>query len=181
MATNIPPHNVKEICDALLLVINDPKCGFKDIMKVLPGPDFPTGGIICGKKGIVDAYTTGRGHLKLRAKTEVETDQRGRERIAGTETPYPLSKTAILSKIAECVHGGTIPEIADVRDESDRHGLRIVVELKKDSDSEVVLNKLFRYTPLQTTFAIANIALVNNQPETLNLSLIHISEPTRPY
>jgi len=169
MATNIPPHNVKEICDALLLVINDPKCGFKDIMKVLPGPDFPTGGIICGKKGIVDAYTTGRGHLKLRAKTEVETDKRGRERIVVTEIPYTVIKTAIVSKIAECVHGGTIPEIADVRDESDRHGLRIVVELKKDSDSEVVLNKLFRYTPLQTTFAIANIALVNNQPETLNI------------
>lgn len=169
MATNIPPHNIKEICDALLLVINDPKCGFKDIMKVLPGPDFPTGGIICGKKGIVDAYTTGRGHLKLRAKTEVETDKRGRERIVVTEIPYTVIKTAIVSKIAECVHGGIIPEIADVRDESDRHGLRIVVELKKDSDAEIVLNKLFRYTPLQTTFAIANIALVNNQPETLNI------------
>ncbi len=169
MATNIPPHNVKEICDALLLVINDPKCGFKDIMKVLPGPDFPTGGIICGKKGIVDAYTTGRGHLKVRAKTEVEADKRGRERIIVTEIPYTVIKTAIVSKIAECVHGGTIPEIADVRDESDRHGLRIVVELKKDSDAEIVLNKLFRYTPLQTTFAIANIALVNNQPETLNI------------
>lgn len=169
MATNIPPHNVKEICDALLLVIDDPKCGFKDIMKALPGPDFPTGGIICGKKGIVDAYTTGRGHLKVRAKTEVETDKRGRERIIVTEIPYTVIKTAIVSKIAECVHGGTIPEIADVRDESDRHGLRIVVELKKDADAEIVLNKLFRYTPLQTTFAIANIALVNNQPETLNI------------
>ncbi len=169
MATNIPPHNLKEICDALLLVINDPKCGFKDIMKVLPGPDFPTGGIICGKKGIVDAYTTGRGHLKVRAKTEVETDKRGRQRIVVTEIPYTVVKTSIVSKIAECVHGGTIPEISDVRDESDRHGLRIVVELKKDADPEIVLNKLYRYTSLQTTFAIANIALVNNQPETLNI------------
>jgi DNA gyrase subunit A len=169
MATNIPPHNVKEVCDALLLVINDPKCGFKDIMKVLPGPDFPTGGMICGKKGIVDAYTTGRGHLRVRAKTEVETDKRGRERIIVTEIPYTVVKTSIVSKIAECVHSGTIPEIADVRDESDRHGLRIVVELKRDADSEIVLNKLFRYTSLQTTFAIANIALVNNQPETLNI------------
>ncbi len=169
MATNIPPHNLKEICDALLLVINDPNCGFKDIMKVLPGPDFPTGGIICGKKGIVDAYTTGRGHLKVRAKTEVETDKRGRERIIVTEIPYTVVKTSIVSKIAECVHGGTIPEIADVRDESDRHGLRIVVELKRDADSEIVLNKLYRYTSLQTTFAIANIALVNSQPETLNI------------
>jgi DNA gyrase subunit A len=169
MATNIPPHNLKEICDALLLVINDPKCGFKDIMKVLPGPDFPTGGIICGKKGIIDAYTTGRGHLRLRAKTDVETDKRGRQRIVVTEIPYTVVKTSIVSKIAECVHGGTIPEISDVRDESDRHGLRIVVELKKDADPEIVLNKLYRYTSLQTTFAIANIALVNSQPETLNI------------
>ncbi len=169
MATNIPPHNVKEICEALLLVVNDPKCGFKDIMKVLPGPDFPTGGIICGKKGIIDAYTTGRGHLRVRAKTDVETDKRGRQRIVVTEIPYTVVKTSIVSKIAECVHAGTIPEISDVRDESDRHGLRIVVELKKDADPEIVLNKLFRYTSLQTTFAIANIALVNNQPETLNI------------
>ena len=126
MATNIPPHNVGEVCDALLLVIDDPNCGFKDIMKVLPGPDFPTGGIICGRKGIVDAYTTGRGHLRVRAKTEVESTKRGRERIVVTEIPYAVVKTTIVSKIADCVHSGTIPEIADVRDESDRHGLRIV-------------------------------------------------------
>ncbi len=169
MATNIAPHNLREVCDALLLVINEPNCGFKDIMKVLPGPDFPTGGIICGKKGIIDAYTTGRGHLKVRAKTEVETTKRGRERIIVTEIPYTVIKTSIVSKIADCVHSGTIPEISDVRDESDRHGLRIVVELKKDADSDIVLNKLYRYTSLQTTFAIANIALVSNQPETLNI------------
>jgi DNA gyrase subunit A len=169
MATNIPPHNVKEVCEALLLVINDPSCGFKDIMKVLPGPDFPTGGIICGRKGIVDAYTTGRGHLKVRAKTEVETTKRGKERIIVTEIPYMVVKTTIVSKIADCVHGGSIPEIADVRDESDRHGLRIVIEIKKDADAEIVLNKLFRYTPLQTTFAIANIALVDNRPEVLTI------------
>jgi len=169
MATNIAPHNLGEVCDALLLLVNDASCGFRDIMEVLPGPDFPTGGIICGKKGIVDAYTTGRGHLKVRAKTEVETNKRGRERIIVTEIPYMVVKTTIVSKIADCVHNGSIPEISDVRDESDRHGLRIVVELKKDAESEIVLNKLFRYTLLQTTFAIANIALVNNQPETLNI------------
>ena len=169
MATNIAPHNLGEVCDALLLLINDPNCGFKDIMNVLPGPDFPTGGLICGKKGVVDAYTTGRGHLKVRAKTEVESTKRGRERIIVTEIPYMVVKTTIVSKIADCVHSGTVPEIADVRDESDRHGLRIVIELKKDADSEIVLNKLYRYTSLQTTFAIANIALVNNQPETLNI------------
>ncbi len=169
MATNIPPHNLREVCDALLLIINDPRCGFKDIMKVLPGPDFPTGGIICGKKGIIDAYTKGRGHLKVRAKAEVESSKRGKEQIVITEIPYTVVKTTIVSKIAECVHNGTLAEAADVRDESDRHGLRVVVELKKDSDAEIVLNKLFRYTPLETTFAIANIALVNNQPETLNI------------
>ncbi len=169
MATNMAPHNLREVCDALLLLIDDPGCGFKDIMKVMPGPDFPTGGLVCGKKGIIDAYTTGRGHLKVRAKTEVETNKRGRERIIVTEIPYMVVKTTIVSKIADCVHNGTIPEIADVRDESDRHGLRIVIELKKDADSEIVLNKLYRYTSLQTTFAIANIALVNNQPETLSI------------
>jgi DNA gyrase subunit A len=169
MATNIPPHNVAEICEALLLVINEPDCGFKDIIKLLPGPDFPTGGIICGRKGIMDAYTTGRGHLTVRGKIAVETNKKGRERIVVTEIPYMVVKTTIVSKIADCVHNNTLPEVADVRDESDRHGLRIVVDLKKDAEAEVVLNKLYRYTLLQTTFAIANIALVNNRPETLNI------------
>jgi len=169
MATNIPPHNIAEVCDALLLLIEDPSCGFKDIMQRLPGPDFPTGGIICGKKGIVDAYTTGRGHIKIRAKTSIETTKRAKTSIIITEIPYMVVKTTIVAKIADCVHNGTIPEISDVRDESDRHGLRIVVELKKDSDSQIALNKLFRYTALQSTFAIANIALVNNRPETLNI------------
>jgi DNA gyrase subunit A len=169
MATNIPPHNVAEVCDALLLVINEPGCGFKDIIKCLPGPDFPTGGIICGRKGIMDAYTTGRGHLTVRGKVDVETNKKGRERIVVTEIPYMVVKTTIVSKIADCVHNNTLPEVADVRDESDRHGLRIVVDLKKDAEAEVVLNKLYRYTLLQTTFAIANIALVNSRPETLNI------------
>ena len=169
MATNIPPHNIAEICDALLLVVNDPNCGFKDIMERLPGPDFPTGGIICGKKGVVDAYTTGRGHLTIRAKTEIETTKKDKVRIIITEIPYMVVKTTIVSKIADSVGKGLMPEIADVRDESDRHGLRIVVDLKKDADSRIALNKLFRYTALQSTFAIYNIALVNNRPETLNI------------
>ncbi len=169
MATNIPPHNIGEICDALLLVINDPDCGFKDIMKVLPGPDFPTGANICGSKGIIDAYTTGRGHLTIRAETKIESSKRGKERIVITEIPYMVIKTTIVSKTADCVRNNQISEIADVRDESDRHGLRIVVELKKEADAQVALNKLYRYTPLQSTFAIANIALVNNRPEILNI------------
>jgi len=169
MATNLPPHNVVEVCDALLLVIDDPDCGFKDIIARLPGPDFPTGGIICGRKGIVEAYTTGRGHLMVRGKVDVQTTRKGKARIVITEIPYMVVKTTIVSKIADCVRSGQTAEIADIRDESDRHGLRIVVELRRDTEPEIVLNKLYRYTPLQTTFAIANIALVNNRPETLNI------------
>ena len=169
MATNIPPHNVREVCDALLLVIEDPDCGFKDILERLPGPDFPTGGIICGKKGILDAYVTGRGHLKLRCKYHVETTKRGKESIIITEIPYMVVKTNIVSKIADCVRNGQIQEIADIRDESDRKGMRIVVELKKDADSNVVINKLYRFTQLQNTFAVNNVALVNSRPETLNI------------
>jgi DNA gyrase subunit A len=169
MATNLAPHNLGETCDALLLVINDPKCGFKDIMKVLPGPDFPTGGIICGKKGIVNAYSTGRGHLTVRAKADIEESKRGKTLIVVTEIPYMVVKATIVSKIAECVQNNQLAEVADVRDESDRRGLRIVVELKKDADPNVALNKLFQYTPLQSTFAISNLALVNNRPETLNV------------
>ncbi|MHC4265651.1 MAG: DNA gyrase subunit A [Planctomycetota bacterium] len=169
MATNIPPHNIAEICEALLLVIEDPNCGFKDIMKKLPGPDFPTGGIICGKKGIVDAYTTGKGHLTVRAKAEIEATKKGRNQIVITEIPYMVVKTTIVSKIADCVREGVIKEISDIRDESDRHGMRIVVDLKKEAEAEVALNKLYRYSSLQSTFAIANIALVNNRPETLNI------------
>jgi len=169
MATNLAPHNVGEVCDALLLVIDDPACGFKDIIQRLPGPDFPTGGIICGRRGIMDAYTTGRGHLRVRGKVDVETTKKGRERIVVNEIPYMVVKTTIVSKIAECVHNNTLPEVSDVRDESDRHGLRIVVDLKRGADAEIVLNKLYRYTLLQTTFAIANIALVNSRPETLNI------------
>jgi DNA gyrase subunit A len=169
MATNIPAHNVTEVCDALLLLIDDPDCGFKDIIKRLPGPDFPTGGIICGKRGIIDAYTTGKGHLKLRARVDIETPKKGKEKVVITEIPYMVVKTTIVCKIADCVRTGQIAEIADVRDESDRRGLRTVVEVKKDADTQVVLNKLYRYTPLESTFAIANIALVNSRPETLNI------------
>jgi DNA gyrase subunit A len=169
MATNLPPHNVGEVCDALLLKINDPDCGFKDILEKLPGPDFPTGGIICGRKGIIDIYVNGRGHLKVRCKAHIETNKKGKSSIIITEIPYMTVKSAIVSKIADCVHEDQIDEISDVRDESDRQGMRVVIELKKDADSQVVLNKLYRFTPLQTTFAAQNVALVNNRPETLNI------------
>jgi len=169
MATNLAPHNLGEVCQALLLVIKDPNCGFKDIMKVLPGPDFPTGGIICGRKGIKLAYSTGKGHLSVRGKVDIEETKKGRKVIIITEIPYMVVKTSIVSKIAELVEAGTLPEVSDVRDESDRKGMRIVVEMKKDAEEQIVLNKLYQYTPLQSTFAISNLALVNNRPETLNI------------
>ncbi len=169
MATNLAPHNLGEVCDALLLQIKDPNCGFKDIMKVLPAPDFPTGGIICGRSGVRQAYSTGKGHLVVRGKADIEETKKGRKHIIITEIPFMIVKTNIVSKIAELVEAGTLPEISDVRDESDRKGMRIVVELKKDAEEQVVLNKLYQYTPLQSTFAISNVALVNNRPETLNI------------
>ena len=169
MATNLAPHNLGEVCQALLLVIKDPNCGFKDIMKVLPGPDFPTGGIICGRKGIRQAYSTGKGHLTVRGQVEIEESKKGRKSIIITEIPYMVVKTAIVAKVAELVQAGTLPEVSDVRDESDRKGMRVVVELKKDAEDQVVLNKLYKYTPLQGTFAVSNVALVNNRPETLNI------------
>ncbi len=169
MATNIPPHNLGEICDALVLLIDEPDCGFKEIMQRLPGPDFPTGGIICGRRGIVEAYTTGRGQLTVRAKAHIEKDKKDRMRIVITEIPYVVVKTTIVSKIASCVHRNLIPEIQDIRDESDRKGMRIVVELKKEANEQIVLNRLYQYTPLQNTFGVLNIALVNNRPETLNI------------
>jgi DNA gyrase subunit A len=169
MATNLPPHNAGEVCDALLLMIENPDCGFKEIIERLPGPDFPTGGIICGRKGIMDAYVTGRGHLRVRCKFHIETSKRGRESIIITEIPYMVVKSNIVSKIADCVRNGLIEDISDIRDESDRKGMRIVIELKKDADNHVVLNNLYRLTPLQSTFAVNNVALVNNRPETLNI------------
>ena len=169
MATNMAPHNLTEICNALILLMDNPECTLADIMEVLPGPDFPTGGIICGKRGILDAYSKGKGHITLRCKHEIEESAKGRSRIVITEIPYMVVKTNIVSKIADCVHSGIMPEISDVNDESDRKGLRIVVDLKKDVEPEVVINKLFKYTQLSTTFAINNVALVNNRPEILNI------------
>ncbi|MCX5632216.1 MAG: DNA gyrase subunit A [Phycisphaerae bacterium] len=169
MATNLAPHNLGEVCEALLMVIKDPNCGFKDIMKVLPGPDFPTGGIICGRSGIRQAFSTGKGHLTVRGKVDIEEHKKDRKSIIITEIPYMIVKTAIVSKVAELVEAGTLTEVSDVRDESDRNGMRIVVELKRDAEEQIVLNKLYQYTPLQSTFAISNVALVNNRPETLNI------------
>ena len=169
MATSIPPHNPTEVCDALLRMIDNPEITVDEIMETIPGPDFPTGGTICGKKGILDGYKTGRGKVKVRAKMHTETTKRGREQIIITEIPYQVLKSTIIERIADTVKNGRIPDISDVQDHSDRTGMRIVVDLKKGAESDVVINQLYKFTPLQSTFSIINIALVNRAPRTLNI------------
>ena len=169
MATSIPPHNPTEVCDALLKMIDNPEITVDEIMETIPGPDFPTGGTICGKKGILDGYKSGRGRIKLRAKIHTETTKRGREQIIITEIPYQVLKSTIIERIADTAKNARIPDISDVQDHSDRTGMRIVVDLKKGAEAEVVINQLYKYTPLQTTFSIINIALVNRAPRTLNI------------
>ncbi len=168
MATSIPPHNPREVCDALIKIIEEPNCGFREIMEILPGPDFPTGGVICGRKGIIDGYTRGRGIVTVRAKLHTEETKK-KTAVIVDEIPYQTIKSQIVAKIAECVSEGIIPEISDVRDESDRTGLRVVIELRKDADPNIVINQLYKYTPLQSSFSINNIALVKNRPQTLNI------------
>ena len=170
MATNLPPHNLGEVCDGLLALLDNPKISIEELMKHVKGPDFPTGGMICGRQGILDAYTRGRGSLTLRAKTHQEEMKGDRVRIVVDEIPFNIIKNTITEKIAECVKEGRLPEVSDVRDESDRkHAIRLVVECKSGVSPEVVLNKLYEYTPLQTTFAVINIALVGKQPQTLTI------------
>jgi DNA gyrase subunit A len=170
MATSIPPHNLVEVCNGIKHLIDHPQVTDQELMKFIKGPDFPTGGIICGTKGIYDAYTTGRGRVVLRARMHTEEGRGGKSSLVVTEIPYGLLKSSIIERIAECVKDGLIPGISDVRDESDRDGMRMVVELKRGEDSIVIMNQLFEYTSLQSTISIINIALVNNRPRTLRLS-----------
>jgi DNA gyrase subunit A len=169
MATNIPPHNINEIADAIVRVVDDPTVTVDELMEIVPGPDFPTGGTICGRQGIRDAYRTGRGTITLRGRTHIE-DKKGRTLIVVDEIPYQVLRTTIKDKVVDCVKEGTMPEVADVRDESDRKcATRLVVELKKDGNADLVLNQLYQYTALQTNYTVMNIALINRQPKTLNL------------
>jgi DNA gyrase subunit A len=168
MATNMPPHNLTEIIDALIRIIEDPYCSVPDLMEIVNGPDFPTGGIIYGKGGILQAYTSGKGLIKLRARTHFEEKEK-RKRIIVTEIPYQVNKSKLLQHIAELVKQKKIEGISDLRDESDRKGMRIVIELKRDAIEDVVLNQLFQHTQLQTTFGINNLALVNGEPKFLGL------------
>ena len=169
MATNLPPHNVDEVADAIVRVIDEPTVTIDELIEVLPGPDFPTGGIICGKRGIQDAYRTGRGSIVVRGRTHTE-EYRGKTLIVIDQIPYQVLRTTIKDKVVQCVKNGQMPGVADVRDESDRkHAIRLVVELKKDAIDDVVLNQLYQYTALQSNYTVMNIALVNRQPRTLNL------------
>jgi len=169
MATNIPPHNLGEIIDGLIALIENPNLEVADLMRYIPGPDFPTGGIIYGLAGVKEAYETGRGRVVIRARATVETPKSGRERIVVIELPYQVDKTKLIERIADLVNLKKIEGIADIRDESDRDGMRMVIELKRDAIPEVVLNNLYAQTALQTTFGVIMLALVNGVPKTLNL------------
>lgn len=170
MATNIPPHNLGEVIDACLMVMENPHASVKELMTVMPGPDFPTAGFIFGMEGIYEAYNTGRGIIQVRARAAIETQKKSeREQIVVTEIPYMTNKKRLIEKIAELVHDKRIEGISDLRDESDREGMRIVIELKRDAIAEVVLNNLYRNTQMQTTFGIIFLAIVNNKPEVMDL------------
>ena len=174
MATNIPPHNLREVIGACVCVLENPEAGLNDLMEHIKGPDFPTKGIIMGRAGIREAYATGRGHIKVRARTELEEFGQNRTRIIVTEIPYQVNKRMLIKNMADQVEEKKLDGISDIRDESDRNGMRIVIELKRDANPQVVLNRLFAQTQLQTTFAINMLALMDDQSQPKILSLRHI-------
>ena len=169
MATNIPPHNLSEVIDGCLAMIDKPEISVEELMEVIPGPDFPTGGIILGRSGIRSAYQTGRGSIGIRGKVDIEKMSGDREAIIITEIPYQVNKAGLVEKVGELVRDKRIEGISAVRDESDRHGYRVVIELRRDAVGDVVLNQLYRYTPLQTSFGCNMVALNGGKPEQMNL------------
>jgi len=168
MATNIPPHRLDELMEALLHIIDNPNCEDSELLSIIKGPDFPTGGIIFGKKGITDAYTTGRGRIKVRAKTHIE-EKKNREVIVVDELPYQVNKSRLIENIAHLVRDKQIEGISEIRDESDREGMRIVIELKRDAMSDIILNNLFKSTQMQVTFGIIMLAITNKEPKVFKL------------
>ena len=172
MATNIPPHNLSEVADGIIALINNPDIEIEELMENIKGPDFPTGGIINGKKGIYEAYTTGKGIIKVRGQVEIEKTKTGREYIIITELPYQVNKARLVERIANLVREKKLDGIVDLRDESDRTGMRIVIKLRKDIPAEIMTNMLYKYTDLQTSFGIIMLALVNNAPKVLNLKQV---------
>ncbi|MFI5277850.1 MAG: DNA topoisomerase (ATP-hydrolyzing) subunit A, partial [Ktedonobacterales bacterium] len=172
MATNIPPHNLRELCDGITWLIDHPEATTEDLTHIIRGPDFPTGGIIQGREGIRQAYSTGRGRIIVRAKAHTEETERGKVSIIVTELPYQVNKADLVKKISELARDKKIDGITDVRDESDRQGIRVVIDLRRDARQLSVLNQLFKYTSMQTTFGANVLALVDNQPRTLTLKAI---------
>jgi DNA gyrase subunit A len=170
MATNIPPHNLAEVCNGAIALIDNPAIDLPDLMEIVPGPDFPTGGIILGRSGIYNAYSTGRGSIMMRGKVHFEEIRGDREAIIVTEVPYQVNKATMIEKMAELVRDKRIEGISDIRDESDRQGYRVVIELKRDAVADVVLNQLYRYTPLQTSFGANVVALNGGKPEVMTLA-----------
>ena len=168
MATNVPPHNLRELVDALMLEAHNPDCTLDQLLEKMPGPDFPTGALICGSEGIRQAYSSGRGLITVRGRAEIEEAKRG-TRIVVTEIPFMVNKASLLERIADHVREGRIEGIADLRDESNRQGIRVVIELKRDATPDVTLNQIYKQTPLQSTFGVNMLALVNGRPETLSL------------
>ena len=169
MATNIPPHNLRELTEAVKLVIDNPDIEIKDIMKVLKGPDFPTAGIICGKDPILKMYKTGRGHLKVRGRAGIESGKHGKDQIIITEIPYGINKSSLLDKMVDLVQNKVITGVSDIRDESDKEGTRIVLELKRGENARVILNKLYKHTQLQTTYNAILLVISNGKPQVMNL------------
>ncbi|MFH1479529.1 MAG: DNA gyrase subunit A [Candidatus Omnitrophota bacterium] len=169
MATNIPPHNLTEVLDAVIKIIDEPEVSIKDLMKIVKGPDFPTGGIICGREGIKSAYETGRGLLKVHARASIEQQKSGKESIVITEIPYQVNKSKLIENMASLVQDKKLEGISDIRDESDKDGLRIVVDLKRDQNAQIILNQLYKRTQMETTFGIIMLALVDLKPKVLNL------------
>ncbi|MCP4252026.1 MAG: DNA gyrase subunit A [Candidatus Scalindua sp.] len=169
MATSIPPHNVNEVCDGIIKIIDNPDVTIDELLAIIKGPDFPTGALICGARGIVDGYKTGRGIITVRAKYHTETAKNNKQSIVVTEIPYQLNRDRIIERIAELVRNDVLKGITDVRNESDREGSRIVIVLKRNEEVEVVINQLYKHTSLQSSFSIIMIALVDGRPETLNL------------
>lgn len=181
MATNIPPHNLTEVINGCVALIENPACTIEELIEYIPGPDFPTAAMISGRKGIEEAYRTGRGKIYLRARAEIEREDNGKETIIVNELPYQVNKAKLIEKIAELVKEKRIEGVSALRDESDKDGMRIVIEVKRNESAEVLLNHLYANTQLQTVFGINMVALDNNQPKVFNLkdtleclSLIHI-------
>ena len=172
MATNIPPHNMREVIDGALMLIDNPDATIEQLMGIIKGPDFPTAGLILGRDGIRDAYVTGRGTIKMRAKANIEEASSGKMRIIVTELPYQVNKAKLVEKIAVLVREKTIDGITDLRDESGRDGMRVVIELRRDANANIVLNQLYKHTSLQESFGVINLALVDGRPEILNLKAI---------